>query len=171
MLNLVQSCPEFSLWEITVSPQGPRCQDSPEFAFFAYSRDITSKDCPESIQVGTSTNRASNTREQPTCGAHEQPSADTQHPPSLTEESSEVPQWHDVPLSLPLDKEDERWTPCAEEHKDDDDHDDNATEHTQQTSMSVTEDQYNTAEQVETCTVTADTETGANPTQHSSHPH
>ena len=43
MLNLVQSFPEFSLWKITSSPQGPRCQDSPEFAFFANSRDITSK--------------------------------------------------------------------------------------------------------------------------------
>ena len=41
------------------------------------------------------------------------------------------------------------------------------TDHTQQTSMSVTEDQPNTSEQVETCTVTADTETGTNPTQHS----
>ena len=129
------------------------------------------KDCPQSRQVGTSTNQVSITHEQPTCGAHEQPSADTQQPPSLTEEYSEVPQWHDVPLSLPVDTEDEGWTPCAEEHKDDDDHDRNATDHTQQTSMSVTEDQPKTAEQVETCTVTADTETSTNPTQHSNDPH
>ena len=43
MRNLVQLFPEFSLWEITILPQGPKYQDSCEFAFDANSRDITSK--------------------------------------------------------------------------------------------------------------------------------
>ena len=115
----------------------------PQFCFRCKQPGHYNKDCPESRQVGTSTTQASITHGQPTCGAHEQPAADTEQPSSLTEESNEAPQWHGVPLSLPFDKEYDSWTLCAEEHTDDDDHDHNATDHTQRTSMSVTQDQPN----------------------------
>ena len=140
-------------------------QDSPEFDFDANSRDITSKTVLDlgrlALVLGRRALRMNNRHAGP---MHEQPSTDIcmEQPSSLNDESSTVPQWHGVPLiSLPLDKEDDRWTPCTVELTDDDNHVRSyTTKHLQPTSMSV--DQPQTAEQVETGTVTA---TYTNPTQ------
>ena len=117
------------------------------------------KDCPETRHVSTSTDQSSSMHEQSAREVHEQPPADTQVPPSDTDESFMVTQRPDVPLRPSFDMKDEGWTPCIIEHNDDNYIAQQPSVPSQETSMSVNHPSTVTVEQVETGTVTADTET------------